>query len=294
MEEQDPVVALAPAVLSEYEGHAGLGSPVVHRVTEGVYAVTGLYHMTVAASTPGVNAGIVFAGDHVVFIDCGMSEVAGEFLWRIAAPYLGPHSRVYLILTHSHSDHVFGMGIFRDRGATVIAHRATVGWLQDDGNWFKAMMADHAGWTAVEADSVFGDVSLSLPDVLLDGDTSLSLDGDELRILAIPGHVPGELVVYHPSSRTLFGGDAIYEGMVPTMRFGAPDDWRTWVEQLERVRDLDIATIVPGHGALGPATLLDANIEALQLAIRDAPSTPGRPIPARTLQEAMRRRHGRR
>ncbi|UCG89118.1 MAG: MBL fold metallo-hydrolase [Gemmatimonadota bacterium] len=258
---QDPVLALADSLKSTYEKHPGLGDPTVHRLGDGVYAVTGLFH---SSGDPGVNAGIVFGQDTVVFIDCGMSVVSGQYLWAIASARMTGDETVILVLTHHHSDHVFGMSVFKERGARIIAHDVTAWFLRERGAEYRAFIANMEGWTPETADSILGDVSLSEPDVTVNGDYVLSVGGDELRLLFAPGHVPSELVVYHPGSRTLFAGDAIYEGMPPTAHFGGPAEWRTWIGQLQRMGELDIEAVVPGHGRLGAKALIDVNINHLR------------------------------
>jgi glyoxylase-like metal-dependent hydrolase (beta-lactamase superfamily II) len=256
---QDPFLARADSMESFYEDHPGLGNPTVHRLEDDVYAITGLFH-----SSGAVNAGIVFGQDTVVFIDCGMSVVSGQFIWEIASTCMTGNETAILVLTHHHSDHVFGMSVFRDKGATIIAHENTASFLREHGAGYKAFITGMEGWTADTADSILGAVSLSEPGLTIEGDYTLEIGGRELKLLFTPGHVPGELVVYHTHSGTLFGGDAIYEGIPPTTRFGGPVEWRTWITQLERLKELEIGTVVPGHGQLSTWVLIDENIRYLQ------------------------------
>jgi glyoxylase-like metal-dependent hydrolase (beta-lactamase superfamily II) len=263
---QDPVLARADSLREAYSEHPGLGSPVVHRLADNVYAITGLFH---SSGDPGVNAGVVFGENSVVFVDCGMSVSSGQFLWELASVRMTGNEAVYLILTHHHSDHVFGMSVFREKRATIIAHSVTGWFLRERGGQYKTFIANMEGWSEEEADSILGVVKLSAPDVMIEDDYVLGIDGDTLHILVTPGHVAGELAVYHPESGILFAGDALYEGMAPTTRFGGADEWRTWVVQLERLKQLQLGAVVPGHGQLSSSQLLDDNIEHLRMLLRD-------------------------
>jgi cyclase len=80
------------------------------------------------------------------------------------------------------------------------------------------------------------------------------------RGLYTPGHVPSEVSIYHQASRTLFVGDTIYEGMPPTTRFGGPKEW---IESLERLQELEIEKIVPGHGKVCGPEGIEQNIAYL-------------------------------
>lgn len=239
-----------------------VGHPQVHKVTKDVYAITDLFHS--GGKKAGVNAGIIFTEKSIIFIDSGMNIASAEFIWKTAAELAGRRENLYLILTHHHSDHVFGMRVFKDKGAKVIAHIGVKEELKDDNGFYKQFIIEMDKLSPEEGDRIYGDVFLTVPDQVIEKDTVLNIDGDEIHLLYTPGHVNDEIVVYHPKSRTLFGGDAIYEGMYPNARFGGQKEWRLWISHLERLKKLEIDLIVPGHGKLSPIELLDRNISYLK------------------------------
>ncbi len=252
-----------PCLSIVYEQVPGLGSPEITEIAKNVLAVTGLYHSAESGFT--VNAGIIFTDQSVVFIDSGMSIASGEFLWQVAEKRLKGDEDIYLILTHNHSDHVFGMQAIKKRGAKVIAHKITGMWFRRmPGEQYKKFLADRDGWPPEKADSVYGNVVLTEPDEMIDQDTVLTIEGEEIHVLVTPGHVPSELSVYYPRSKTLFAGDTIYEGSELTTRFGGLVEWKLWITQLERLNKLEISTIVPGHGKLCAKEEIDRNINYLR------------------------------
>jgi glyoxylase-like metal-dependent hydrolase (beta-lactamase superfamily II)/nitroreductase len=260
---------------------SGRGNPIVHELSADVFAVTDLYHS--AGRGFGVNAGIIFTSHSVIFVDAGMSIASAEFLWQSAAARMHGGERLYLILTHHHSDHTFGMEVLKKRGATVIAHSGVNEWLENDKGEYKRYMIERSGMTPEEGDRIFGEVVLSLPEIGISSDVLLNIDGDEIRIMHTPGHVHTELTVYHPRSRTLFTGDTVYEGSDPNTRFGGPVDWEAWISGLERLKDLEIGVLVPGHGHLSDERVIDRNIDFLRnlspassrtpIAVGDTPDT---------------------
>jgi len=240
----------------------GLGNPRVDRITANVYAIIDLYH-TVGKGF-GVNAGIIFTAQSIIFIDSGMTIASGEFCWKTACERMREPENLYLILTHHHSDHVFGMLVLKDKGARVIAHSGVREFLENDNGRYKRFIVEKCRWEPQKGDEILGDVLLSLPDQLIEKDTVLDVNGDEIHLLVTPGHVPSELSIYHPASRTLFAGDAVYEGTPPTTRFGGPAEWRVWISQLERLKRLEIDVICPGHGNLCSKQEIDRNIAYLR------------------------------
>jgi len=245
----------------------GLGNPEVHKLSKNIYAVTGLYHTAIDRGFT-TNAGIIFTSGSVIFIDSGQTIASAKFLWETARKRMKGNERIYLILTHHHSDHVFGMRILEEKGAEIIAHKGVEEELQTDNGYYKMFMTEKMGWDPKEADEIFGDVILSVPDQTIEKDTVLNIDGDNIHLLYTPGHVYDEISVYHPASKTLFAGDAIYEGTALSTRFGSPEEWKTWIFHLERLKRFDIKAIVPGHGKICTVDEIDRNINYLKEKIK--------------------------
>jgi glyoxylase-like metal-dependent hydrolase (beta-lactamase superfamily II) len=204
-----------------------------------------------------VNAGIIQTPESIVFIDSGMSAFSGAYLWSFAKERMKGTEDLYLILTHKDTDHCFGMNEIRKHGATVIAHEHTAEIIDTERDLTRNAIAKRVR-KKFYPDNVLGEVILSKPEQTITHDTILNL-GDEIQILSIPGHTPGDIAVYHPRSKVLFAGDAILEGMDPYIR---PDSIsiRTWIRNLERLKELDIEWLLPGHGALSKPDIIDSNI----------------------------------
>jgi cyclase len=65
-----------------------------------------------------------------------------------------------------------------------------------------------------------------------------------------PAHSAGDIVVFLPEEKTLFAGDVVLATGAPYMQ--SPDvDPEGWENILERLAQLDVEKVVPGHGALG-------------------------------------------
>ena len=158
--------------------------------------------------------------------------------------------KIYLILTHHHSDHSFGMSVFKEKGATIIAHCDSVNFLKEDNGEYKDFIVNRFFKNPTIGNSILGNVKLSTPDKLIDKDTTMLIDETAIEIIVTKGHSNSDTCVYHKDSQTLFAGDTIYEGMAPTTRFGEMSDWKEWVVGLNRLNKIEIKTICPGHGRL--------------------------------------------
>jgi endoribonuclease LACTB2 len=127
-----------------------------------------------------------------------------------------------IILTHSHPDHAPGVRQLMDWSPVVYCHQ----------NEHQTALAAISPWT-----------NLSF---LKDGDL-LRVAGAEIMIIHAPGHSSGQLNLYIPSEQVLIAGDNIVSD--GTSWIGPPDgDMIDYLETLERLKQLKITKIGPGHG----------------------------------------------
>ncbi|MCD4828589.1 MAG: MBL fold metallo-hydrolase [Candidatus Cloacimonetes bacterium] len=238
--------------------------PEVKELAPGVFSMTGLYNHD---HDEGVNAGFIITSGSIIFIDAGMSSYSAKALWREAQSRVHGEKEIYLVLTHHHPDHSFGMGYFVQHGAHVIAHRETSKLFHHEGDKYRDFIIERYFHDPLKAAEVLGEVRLTPPRTSIAQDEVMIVDEEEIHLLHVPGHVMGQLCVYHPESRVLFGSDAIYSGRPPDTQYSRPGGWKMWIGQLQRLKDLPLDTIVPGHGPLGDAEIITDNIIYLRLAL---------------------------
>lgn len=244
----------------------------LHRLNGNVYGVTNLYHV----AGIGVNAGFVISRNSIIHIDAGMTVQDGQYLLNQSRKKASKQEHILLILTHHHSDHIFGMRVFKEKGAKIFAHKNLQAFLSHRTlpqfrpildtykSFIVKLMVKRFSYDKVQAEQTLGDVKLSLPDTVFSEDMELQVDNEKLILLSTPGHVPSEISVYHSLSGSLFAGDIIYEGMPLTTRFGGTKEWKQWIRSLEKLEKLDIQNIVPGHGKICGKEEIQRNITYLE------------------------------
>jgi glyoxylase-like metal-dependent hydrolase (beta-lactamase superfamily II)/ferredoxin len=105
----------------------------------------------------------------------------------------------------------------------------------------------------------------------VDGATPIALAPD-LLLIPVPGHTRGSIALLHDG--VLFSGDHVWwDDDLGRLDAGRDVCWYSWTEQLrslERLRDYEFHTILPGHGrrfvASSPAAMraqLDRTLQAL-------------------------------
>ena len=94
--------------------------------------------------------------------------------------------------------------------------------------------------------------------LLHDGDT-LELGGRSVRVIHTPGHSPGHCCFYEPDRKYLYSGDLIYGGCLDA--FYPTTDPILFYQSIQRVRQLDIQQILPGHYSLDISVDIIGKIE---------------------------------
>lgn len=141
-----------------------------------------------------------------------------------------------LILTHGHWDHILDGHKFAAAGVPIYAHA-------DDKVMFTApaKMASYA---------MPGLEMMPVPiDHYVQAGDRLDLLGEQLQIRHVPGHCPGNILIYLASERAAFVGDVIFAGSVG--RHDLPGGDFSVLEQSikTQVYTLPDATVIyPGHG----------------------------------------------
>ena len=187
------------------------------------------------------NAGFVVTDDGVVVVDAlGSPTLARELLAEIRRVTDQPVR--YVVVTHYHADHIYGLQVFKDAGATVLAHREGREYLVSDTaqRRLEASRTDLAPWIDAQTRLVTADRWLD------EAETRLRVGSFDIVIRAVgPAHTAEDVVVWVPRLGVLFAGDLFFRGRIP---FVGQADSRRWIASLERLIDDQPKLVVPGHG----------------------------------------------
>lgn len=143
---------------------------------------------------------------------------------------------VALILTHGHWDHILDGHKFAEAGIPTYGHK-------DDTNMF-ADPARMASYAIPGLDML--PVSI---DHWIEGGQTIELLGTEMEIRHVPGHCPGNVLVYLAGEQAVIVGDAIFAGSVG--RYDLPGgDGKVLAHSIQtQIYTLpEETTIYPGHG----------------------------------------------
>ena len=94
----------------------------------------------------------------------------------------------------------------------------------------------------------FEGIDLTLPTTTFDERLTLRVGDKEVHLVEVgPAHTSGDAIVHVPADRVVFTGDILFIGSHPIVWDGPVSNW---IRACDRILELDVDTIVPGHGPL--------------------------------------------
>lgn len=187
--------------------------------------------------------------DGIVMVDTCAAKTAPQLL--AAVQRLSTKPIRFVIDTHAHGDHANGNAFFQ-KFAPVIASRSTRDRL-------------------AAGNEVTGDKPKppeALPVVTFEGEMTLHLNGEEIRLLKLPpAHTDGDVVVFFEKANVVAMGDVF---MSPGVSFG--DRWfgggmLPLMDALEALlpKIPADARIVPGHGTISTRADIVRGLEVMKM-----------------------------
>jgi len=196
------------------------------------------------------NAGFFVTDDGVVVVDAlGSPALAQELLREIHR--VTPQALRYVVVTHYHADHIYGLQTLAQAGAKVIGHASAREYLNSDTaqRRLEASRIDLAPWIDANTRLVPADQWLDTQE------TRFRLGSMDFVVDHVgPAHTPEDVVVFVPQLGVLFAGDLFFQGRIP---FVGQADSRLWIQALNRLMKYQPKLVIPGHGPASTNPMVD-------------------------------------
>ncbi len=212
------------------------------------------------------NAAAVALEHFIVVVDPTMVPAAAQVFRQEVEDRFGLPVK-YFLLTHYHSDHVFGAAPFADTcmiGSTdLVANilRKKADWSPEAiARWKQDNLAGGPDW--------LGEVEIVIPPLAFQGRLEIR-DGDQVaELYHSSGHTNDSTYAYVPHEKVLFAGDLIFARMFPYAGDPTCDPDR-WIATLQHFLSLDLDKFVPGHGPVIERDEVEKTLSFFE-ALRDA------------------------
>lgn len=203
------------------------------------------------------NIGIVVGANATLVVDTGMGPRNGAAVMREAVK-LSTNTKIYLVTTHFHAEHVAGMSAF-PAGTTYVISRQQQRDLDELGPDLTKRFASFSPGIG----EMLKDAPVRKADVLFDRDYTIDLGGVRAKLLALGStHTPGDTMVFVEGDRVLYAGDVVMN-KVP-VAFGGTSSVPVWVDVLKQLQTLQPTAIVPAHGPIGDGSLIAQQLDVFE------------------------------
>ena len=229
-------------------------------------------HVTVVLQgQPGAqsNVGVVVGDRGVLVIDSGLGPRNGAILADVARRLAPGRTALYVAATHFHPEHMMGESGFPESAIVV----RSVGQQLDidatgaaEGRGVVELFRQLPDRAADMEGAVY-----RTPDMLFEGDALIDLGGVRVRLMELgPAHTRGDVGFDVEGDGVVFTGDVAMDSPIGirSARFtSAPTSASTWLASLERLMALEPRHVVPSHGPLGDASMIEKH-RAFMTAVR--------------------------
>jgi len=212
----------------------------LHKMSEHVYYVQG--KAGVATDNEGFisNSGFVVTKEGVVVFDAlGTPSLATKLVSLIKGITDLPIKKV--VVSHYHADHIYGLQVFEELGAEIIAPKGVQTYIASDAA--KSRLEERRfsldPWVNEKTHLVLPDSTVSESTVFTLGEHTFTVN------YMGKAHSDGDMTLLVEPDRILFSGDLIFEKRIP---YVGNADSKYWLATLIRLETGGLDALIPGHG----------------------------------------------
>ena len=238
------ILVLAPQHLAAQQP----APPLVR--TEGLRKISAHVHVIPDNSVPLVpNVGFIVGEKAVLVVDTGLGPPNGAAVLAVAQQLAGARD-LYLVSTHFHPEHDLGAQAFPST-TKLIRSQDEIRDIAEFGLQLAKVFATRSPLHA----ELLKDADYRKADITFDQSYDLDLGGVTAHFMALgANHTRGDTAVWIEADRVLFAGDV---AMKLQPAFASPySSMRHWFASLDQLEALKPALIVPAHGPMGDAGII--------------------------------------
>jgi cyclase len=202
------------------------------------------------------NAGIVVDGEASLLIDTLFDLKLTRDMLDTMRKSIPAAAHIHMVVnTHANGDHCWGNELVAE--AQIIASARTVEEMTTamSPTMLATLLkrASELGQLGEYLSHAFGsfdfdNITLTPPTKTFEGEFTLKVGDKEVHLIEVgPAHTLGDTLVHIPADRVVFTADILFIGGHPIIWAGPTSNW---LRACDRILEMDVDTIVPGHGPI--------------------------------------------
>ncbi len=219
-----------------------------NKIADGVWYIAGKQEEATDKNGGAIaNIGLIVGEKSCLVVDSGPSKKYGiQLIEKIKEITKFPIS--YLVVTHSHFDHSFGIEAFYNEGIEVIMGKSEFDKYYNIGPKILKILEKNIGIKFTSGTFEYNN-KIEITEIKeTDKKKTLNLGNREIEIINFSeAHSSGDLVVRDKKTNILFSGDLIFIERAPS---SVDANIKKWIQAIKNIKEMNWSILVPGHGPI--------------------------------------------
>ncbi len=199
----------------------------------------------------GVNCYLIITETGFILVDTGLSKHRKDIEQELESAGCKPGTLKLIVLTHGDFDHTGNCAYLRKKYSTKAAMHLDDKGMVENGDLFYNRNANSLTRILGKAMLFFLRAGLKkeerfTPDLYIEDGYDLSTFGLDAKVIHLPGHSAGSIGILTDAG-DLFCGDLLENTKEPAKN-SIISDKEAFEASVEKLKDLEIGTVYPGHG----------------------------------------------
>ncbi len=210
-------------------------------ITENIYSIVSPSKGLPTPENKGWNSNVHFIVTEkgVLLFDTGSSESIGNKIKKTIKSVTDQPVR-WIINSHSHADHWFGNAAFTNTVSEIITSNKALATMKEHGQ-------PSLEFYSKVTKGTIGSTQLVYPTVLLLQGVKRNFGGIDVEfMLSNDGHSPGDILMWLPKQKIIFGGDVLSSDWMPMIT--GHGNIPNLIKTLKTIAKLNPTIVLTGHG----------------------------------------------
>jgi hydroxyacylglutathione hydrolase len=195
-----------------------------------------------------VNAYLVRTDQGFFLVDTGMTNARRQIELALEHLCCHPGDLKLILLTHGDFDHTGNAAHLRTQfSARIAMHQADSGMLENGDMFWNRKIKNSLLKKVMPLFIRFGEKERCTPDIFVEDGTALTQYGWDAQVYNTPGHSSGSICIL-TAYGDLFCGDLLTSSTGKPMLNSMMYDAEAGAASLEKLKNLPIKMVYPGHG----------------------------------------------